>query len=133
MDSFLSLKATIRTHNFEASCHFYEKILGLEKLEGWHEVNDRGCIYRAGLSPECGLLEISEIGKDHEYFQSEFHQPASLKIDLQLATSDLDSWVKRLRGNWQFRGPVDRPWGSRYLYVLDPDQVQIIIYEHKQH
>ena len=131
MNSFLSLKTTIRTRNFEALCGFYENILGLHKVEGWHETHDRGAIYRIGPNGSNGLLEISQIDSAHEYFQPEFREPASHKMDVQMATDDLEAWVAHLRGKWEFRGPVDRLWGSRYVYLTDPDQVQIIIYEDK--
>ena len=131
MNSFLSLKTTIRTRNFEASCGFYENILGLPKVEGWQENHDRGAIYGFGPNGSYGLLEISQIDSAHENFQPEFREPASLKIDLQMATNDLEAWVARLQGKWEFKGPVGRPWGSRYVYLMDPDQVQIIIYEDK--
>ena len=132
MRHFLNLKTTIRTRDFQASCDFYETILGLKKIENWQEPHDSGSIYQLGPAVESGLLEISYIRTEHDEFQEEFHEDASLKIDLQLATNNLESWVQRLQGNWEFKGPVDKPWGSRYIYFKDPDGVQIIIYERQK-
>ncbi|MDH3710716.1 MAG: VOC family protein [Cyclobacteriaceae bacterium] len=130
MNAFLECKATIRTRDYTASCHFYQQILGLDLIESWQDAQDRGSIFR--LDKRGGsLLEISELGTRHESYRAEFAQPATMKMDLQMATDDLQHWVEKLQGNWEFRGPVSRPWGSEYLYLKDPDGVQVIIYKYQ--
>lgn len=126
MNSFTTLKTVIRTKDFQASCAFYKDILGLRVVTSWHESQDRGCIFELA---ENARIEISKIDPAHQYYQSLFSEEATLKIDLQLATNDLQGWAKRLKEKWECRGPVDRPWGSKYLYLKDPDGVQIIIYD----
>ena len=68
------------------------------------------------------------------YFNEAFTKPvANDKIDIQLKTNDIEYWAKHLTDKWRVRGPVNRPWNSCYLYLRDPDDLQIIIYqENKQ-
>ncbi len=47
----------------------------------------------------------------------------SNKISIQLRTDNVSYWADRLQENWKVRGPVLRPWGSQYLYLLDPDGI----------
>ncbi len=129
MNAFLGCKTTIRTRDYSASSHFYQQVLGLELIESWQEPLDQGSIYQIGPASSGSLLEISQVSSGHESYREEFAQPASMKMDLQMATDDIQLWVDKLQGNWEFRGPVSRPWGSEYLYLRDPDGVQIIIYE----
>ena len=53
-------------------------------------------------------------------------------MDIQIRTDNVEYWAERLNNKWEARGPVLRPWGSFYLYLRDPDGLQIIIYEEKQ-
>ncbi len=123
--TFLGQKTVIRTRDFKSSCTFYKEVLGLEIAESWNNDLDCGCIFSTGGS---GSIEISYLEPGHDYFRSVFTAPASLKMDIQLATKDMDGWVNRLSPLWEYKGPVSRPWGTQYLYLRDPDDVQIIIY-----
>ncbi|WP_299245190.1 VOC family protein [uncultured Aquimarina sp.] len=127
----LSLKTVIRTRDYDASIHFYTKILTLDIVEEYSNEN-RGCILRFGNNDSNAFLEISEIPKDHYYYQPEFSKYLKNdKIDIQLQTNDINQWVARFHGKWEITGPIDRPWGSKYLYLRDPDGLQIIIYQEK--
>ena len=104
-------------------------------LEVQQEYDDgdgsRGVIYRLGESTNRAYLEISEILESHDYYQEAFSQKFDNdKLDLQIPCSGIDEWAQRLsEHNWPSRGPVPRPWGSRYLYLRDPDGLQIILFE----
>jgi hypothetical protein len=52
-------------------------------------------------------------------------------MDLQVLTSDVDYWANKLKGRISIRGPVDRPWGAKYLYLHDPDNLKAIICQEK--
>lgn len=131
--ALLSLKTVIRTKDLKASKNFYTQILGLaiqEEFDG--SDGSGGCILRFGPEGSNAFLEISAIAKDHYYYQAPFSDSLQNdKMDIQLRTENVDFWAERLNGKWEARGPVDRPWGSRYLYLRDPDGLQIIIYQEK--
>ncbi|MBQ4820345.1 VOC family protein [Aquimarina sp. MMG016] len=128
----LSLKTVVRTKDYNASRDFYHQILNLKIVEEYSSEN-RGCVFRFGHKDNNAFIEISEIKEGHYYYNSSFSKEvANDKIDLQLKTTDIMRWVNHLEGKWETIGPVDRPWGSRYLYLRDPDGLQIIIYEEKE-
>ena len=130
----LGLKTVIRTKNFEAARRFYSEVLNLVIVEEYDDGNgSKGCIM--GFSPEANnaFLEISEIKSTHSYYQTAFSRVMENdKMDLQIKTDAVDYWAEKLNGICETRGPVERPWGSRYLYLRDPDGVHIIIYEERK-
>jgi catechol 2,3-dioxygenase-like lactoylglutathione lyase family enzyme len=127
----LSLKTVIRTKDFNASKDFYTNIPKLEIIEEYEEKGAKGCIVKLGSEPNNAFIEISEIAKGDDYFQESFAKDSKTdKVDLQILTDDVNYWATRLKKyNWQTRDPVLPPWGFHYLYLRDPDNLQIIIYE----
>ena len=132
-NSLLSLKTVIRTKNFEASKTFYTQILNLKIVEEYNDGNgSKGVIVRLGPQGSNAFLEISEITADHSYYQKAFSESfENDKADIQLRTDNVNYWANLLHEKWKARGPVLRPWGSHYLYLRDPDGLQIIIYQEK--
>ena len=133
LTSLLSQKTVIRTKNFEASREFYTEILNLKIIEEYDDKNgSKGIIVRFGPEGSNAFFEISEIKDHHSYYQKAFSENIENdKIGIQLRTNDIAFWASRFEGKWNARGPVLRPWGSHYLYVRDPDGMQIIIYQEK--
>ncbi len=131
LNGLLSLKTVIRTKDFKASKNFYMMVLGFEIEEEYNDGNgSRGIILRFGNEKSNAFIEISEIMNEHYYFQEAFSEKLDNdKIDIQLKTLDVEHWAKRLNEKWEVRGPIKRPWGSQYLYLRDPDGMQIIIYQ----
>jgi len=130
----LSMKTVIRTKDLEASKAFYTQLLELKTVEEYDDGDGaRGCIVRVGPEGSTAFLELSEIAATHYYFKPAFHQSfLNDKADIQIRTTAVSYWADRLkRHNWEARGPVLRPWGSHYLYLRDPDGLQLIIYEEK--
>ncbi len=132
-NSLLSLKTVIRTKNFEASRIFYTQVLNLEITEEYNDGNgSKGLIVRFGPEGSNAFLEISEITANHSYYQEAFSQSVENdKTDIQLRTDNVKYWAALLKEKWDARGPILRPWGSYYLYLRDPDGLQIIIYQEK--
>ncbi|GAB5400098.1 MAG: hypothetical protein Aureis2KO_16830 [Aureisphaera sp.] len=109
-------------------------IMQLDLYESYDDGDgSRGIILRIGDENSNALLEISEIKGFHEYHQKAFDKKfGSNKAGIQIRTDDVQYWADRLKQeNWSARGPVLRPWGSQYLYLRDPDGLQIIIYQEK--
>ncbi len=132
-NSLLSLKTVIRTKNFEASRIFYIQVLDLTIIEEYDDGNgSKGVIVRFGPDGSNAFLEISEILADHSFYQKAFDQDfENNKASIQLRTDNVAFWVDKLKDTWEVRGPIARPWGSEYLYLRDPDGMQIIIYQEK--
>jgi uncharacterized glyoxalase superfamily protein PhnB len=50
-------------------------------------------------------------------------------LSLQFRTGDLDTFLVGIPANVCARGPVERPWGSRYACLTDPNGIGLIVYE----
>ena len=125
-----SVKVAIRCGDYDASRAFYTTILGLRIVEEWDQPEGKGFIVALGAKGAGGFVEVMQVPADSPQYVDAFAEPTvSDKIDLQLRTTSVDQWATLLRGRWPFRGPEDRPWGHRYLWLRDPDQVQIVLFE----
>jgi len=127
------LKTVIRTSDFNRSKEFYVSFLNLKILEEYDDENgSRGCILGLSTENNNALIEISEIKATHDFYQPAFDRTIDNdKIEIQIRTNSVDYWTDRLNNVWETKGPIDRPWGSRYLYLRDPDGIRIVIYQEK--
>ena len=125
-----SLKTVIRTKDFLASKKFYHKILNLNIVEEYDDGDgSKGCILGFTKDSNNAFIEISEIKPSHSYYQEAFSKALDHdKIDIQIKTDSIDYWAERLRPVCEIRGPVKRPWGAYYLYLRDPDGLQLSSY-----
>ena len=126
----ISLKTVIRTKNFDLSTSFYTQILNLNIIEEYNDGDGaKGIILSIGQGNN-GLIEISEILAINKSFQSNFNEEVkSDKISLQIKTDDIEFWSLNLKNRYEFTGPILKPWGASYLYLRDPDGIQIIFYQ----
>lgn len=114
------LKVRIETPLFQEAVSFYKKYLGMKVLKSWDEDGDKGLILGLSCSTKSeAFLELAyaDNRKPHE------------GLSLQFRVQSLAAIEKKLRGEWEFRGPEERPWGSSYLYIQDPTGMQVILYE----
>ncbi len=128
-----STKTVIRAKDFDASIAFYTKVLNLTIAENYNDGDgSRGAILRIGHENSTAFIEISEISSHHSYYQEAFSESfQNDKVDIQIRTDNVQYWADRINEQWTSRGPLLRPWGSYYLYLKDPDGLQIIIYQEK--
>ena len=126
----LSLKTVIRTQDFEASKLFYTQALKLKIIEEYNDDNGvKGIILSLGEGNN-GLIEISEISDLNQSFQLAFDKAVSNdKISLQIKTDDIASWSLHLKNRYECTGPILKPWNASYLYLRDPDGIQIVLYQ----
>lgn len=130
MPSVLDVKAVIRCHDFEASSDFYGEILGFRVVDEWEEAEGKGMIFSPGGDGSAGSIEIYAMSEHAERYNRAFSQPfVNDKIDIQLRTKELDSWMGFLRERWPFTGPEITPWGHRWIKLRDPDHLLLAIYE----
>jgi catechol 2,3-dioxygenase-like lactoylglutathione lyase family enzyme len=114
-----ALKTKIITPLFLETRDFYVSCLGMHVVEEWQEEDDVGCILALPSKRREALLEI-------------YRGPTSVgfaALSLQFRTEDLESFRALLPHAIQVRGPVERPWGSTYLYLTDPNGISVIVYE----
>ena len=119
---YKGLKTRIHCRDFDSSLAFYGEVLGLRLVRQWHSGSDRGAIFALGEQPGDAYLEL---GEDSQLPQ----RPESGSLSLQLQVADCAETALRLKERWPCRGPVDRPWQSRYLYLQDPDGLQVILFD----
>lgn len=114
----LSLKTRIVTSRFDETRDWYRDLLDLQVLEEWDQPGDVGCILGLGGSAREALLEIY-LGEGDANFSG---------LSLQFRINDVDRFVIPEEERFGARGPEDRPWGSRYLILTDPNGVMVVIF-----
>lgn len=130
--SSLELKVVLRCQDYQASRRFYGEVLGLPVLESWEEEGGQGCIFGLGGEGKSSSLEIYQMKPGDRRYSPVFAAPfENDKLDLQLRTDDLEPWITKLQGVWEFSGPQRLPWGERRITLRDPDNLLISLYENK--
>jgi catechol 2,3-dioxygenase-like lactoylglutathione lyase family enzyme len=113
------LKTKITTPFLEATRDFYESLFTMEVVEAWSEPDDRGVILGFVGGPREAVLEIYDDSRRHDFSG----------ISLQFKVEDIERFVSAIPSTYEFRGPVERPWGSKYVYLTDPNGISVIVYE----
>lgn len=101
----------------DATIHFYRDVLGLQVVDQWSDDGDSGVIF--GLEDVSGtaFLEFGQVPS-----------PDNGAASVQFRVADMAGFLARLGATWVVDGPHERPWGSVYTYLTDPDGVQVIVY-----
>jgi catechol 2,3-dioxygenase-like lactoylglutathione lyase family enzyme len=114
-----SLKTRITTGRLAETRAFYVLCLGMHVAQEWRDGDDAGCVLTLAGGGRQALLEIYEGP-----------QPDDLSaLSLQFGTPDLAGFQASLPPGTGARGPVERPWGSKYLYLTDPNGISVVVYE----
>lgn len=125
----LELRVALTVKDFERSLRFYTEGLGIEPAAFWN--NDGG---RAGMV-ELGraTLELFDQAQAEAIDRIEVGQPVSGQVRFALQVPDLDDAVKRLvsHGATLVHEPVVTPWGDRNARLMDPDGMQVTLFEVK--
>ena len=113
-----SLKTKITTPRLAETVAWYRDLLGLEVVEQWDDPDDKGCILALPGGGSEALLEI-------------YDGPASAgfgNLGLQFRVEDVGAFQVPEDPRFASRGPVDRPWGSRYLFFTDPNGISVVLF-----
>lgn len=113
----VSLKTKIVTPRLDETRDWYRDLFGLALLEECDERGDKGCILGFSESGQ-GFLEIYHGKKCFDF----------AGLSLQFRVEDLDHFTVPDEPRFASRGPVDRPWGSRYLFFTDPNGVAVVLF-----
>ena len=113
------LKTKITTPLLDATREFYQSIFQLVVVEEWDEPSDKGVILAFENGGREALLEIYDGPKTADFSG----------LSLQFRVDSLEQFVATLPADVAYSGPTPRPWGSIYLYLQDPNQIQLVVYE----
>jgi catechol 2,3-dioxygenase-like lactoylglutathione lyase family enzyme len=113
----LSLKTRLSTPLFVQTRSWYCDLFHLEVLEEWDEPADRGCILGLPAAADA-FLEIYQCDGP----------PSFAGLSLQFRVDDVDAFVVPDEDRFRHSGPVDRPWGSKYLFFSDPNGVSVVVF-----
>lgn len=116
----LSIKTKIWTTRLDATKAFYQRLFDLYVVDAWNDPDDVGVILSPSKDDLSALLEI--------YFGEEEREHSG--VSLQFRVSDLTGFEAKLvaLGDISYRGPVKRQWGSEYIYLTDPNNIDVIVY-----
>lgn len=116
--SILSLKTRLSTPLFVQTRDWYRDLLHLDVLEEWNEPGDRGCILGIPGNSSNAYLEIYHC-----------ETPLDLAgLSLQFRVEDVEALVVPEDTRFAHRGPVERPWGSQYLFFSDPNGASVVVF-----
>lgn len=118
MANAFGLKTKLITPRFDETRDWYRDLFELVLLEEWDEPGDKGCIL--GLANDAGeaFLEVY-YGEQASDFSG---------ISLQFRVDDVDRFDVPDEPRYAHRGPEQRPWGSRYLFLTDPNGISVVVF-----
>jgi catechol 2,3-dioxygenase-like lactoylglutathione lyase family enzyme len=116
---YLSLKTKIITTKLNETKVFYQRLFNMVVIDEWNSSDDKGVILSFDKDRHEALLEIyhDDERRDHS------------GVSLQFRSSDIGQFVADLPPDIAYEGPKERPWGSKYVYIRDPNDILLIVYE----
>ena len=113
------LKTRFSTPLIQESVEYYQRVFGMQIVEEWKKPDDRGAILGFSDSRDEAFLEICYDKKTCDFSG----------LSLQFRADNLAKFIDELPPEFEFDGPKLRPWGATYLYLQDPNNISIIVYE----
>lgn len=123
----VELRVAITTADYERLVRFYCQGLGIEPAAVWNNDGGRALMLELGRA----TLEIFDERQAEVIDQLEVGQRVSGPIRFALQVPDLDAAVERLlaHGALLVHPPVTTPWGDRNARMIDPDGMQITLFQ----
>jgi len=123
----LELRVAITTEEYESLIRFYTEGLGLEPEHLWTDGTDRAVIVDLGRA----TLEIFDEAHAVVVDQIEVGRRVSGPVRFALQVPDLDAALERLQANGAtlINPPVTTPWGHRNARVMDPNGMQVTLFQ----
>jgi catechol 2,3-dioxygenase-like lactoylglutathione lyase family enzyme len=125
----MELRVALTTQAFEKLSAFYRAGLGLEPSHVWPEDQGRALVLDLGRA----TLEVFDEKQAQTIDQIEVGRRVSGPVRFAFQVPDLNAAVKRLQahGATLVHGPVTAPWGDQTARFVDPDGMQITLYQKK--
>src|SRR5215831_3168124 len=125
--SVLELRVAVTTQAFEKLAAFYRVGLGLEPSQEWPQEQGRSLVLDLGRA----TLEVFDEKQAATIDQFEVGRRVSGTVRFALQVPDLNAAVKRMQehGAALVHGPVTAPWGDQTARFVDPDGMQITLYQ----
>lgn len=117
--SLRSLKFQIRTPLYEETIAFYQTLFDAQLVDSWQGDGDTGTILKFPSLEDRVLLEIYKTDQANEYSG----------FSLQFKVPSLPNFMLQLPHKYISKRPVKRPWGATYLYLSDPNGIDVIVYQ----
>jgi catechol 2,3-dioxygenase-like lactoylglutathione lyase family enzyme len=114
-----SLKTKISTPKYQQTRRFFETVFGMSVVEEWDDRGDVGVILSLPDGRGEAYLEVY-LAEQEAPFEG---------LSLQFCVDSIAAFQSSLPKDVNYEGPTARPWGSTYLYLRDPNNIQIIVYE----
>lgn len=123
----LELRVALTTQSFDRLANFYRAGLGLEPAQVWPDDQGRALVLDLGKA----TLEIFDEQQARTIDQIEVGRRISGPIRFALQVPDLKAATERLlaHGATLVHPPVVTPWGDQNVRFLDPDGMQITLYQ----
>lgn len=123
----LELRVAITTEEYERLSAFYTEGLGIEPEPLWTDSEDRALILDLGRA----TAEIFDEAHAAVVDQIEVGRRVSGPVRFALQVPDLDAALERLRTNGAtlVNPPVTTPWGHRNARVMDPNGMQVTLFQ----
>ena len=116
---YLSLKTKIITTKLNETRAFYQRLFSMVAVNEWNDPNDKGVILSFDKDRHEALLEL--------FYDVEQRDHSG--VSLQFRVSDIGKFTVGLPTDVAYEGPKERPWGSTYVYIRDPNDILLIVYE----
>jgi catechol 2,3-dioxygenase-like lactoylglutathione lyase family enzyme len=123
----LELRVALTTADYERLVDFYCTGLGIEPAALWAEDGGRALLIELGRA----TIEIFDEKHAEAVDQLEVGQRVSGQIRFAIQVPDVDAAVDRLlqHGATLVHEPVITPWRDRNARVLDPDGLQVTLFQ----
>lgn len=114
-----SLKTKISTPKYRQTREFFETVFRMRIAEEWNDPGDVGVILALPDGRGEAFLEIYSAEAESSF----------AGLSLQFRVNSLSEFLSSLPKGISYEGPTARPWGSTYLYLRDPNDIRVIVYE----
>jgi predicted enzyme related to lactoylglutathione lyase len=123
----LELRVAVTTQDFDQLASFYRHGLGLKPAQEWPADQGRALVLDLGRA----TLEIFDEQQAQTVDQVEVGHPISGRVRFALQVPDLEVAMGRLvsHGANMVHPPVTTPWGDTTARFVDPDGMQITLYQ----
>jgi catechol 2,3-dioxygenase-like lactoylglutathione lyase family enzyme len=115
----VSLKTKISTRRLPETRGFYESVFGMVITQEWGEPNGKDIILAVPDGAGEADLEICNTNQVRDFSG----------LSLQFKIDSMGEFIARLPAGTAHEGPKSRLWGATYLYLTDPNGIQVIVYE----